>query len=245
MRKTWAVADLVPLLSSVVGCQLEQEECYDSSDLVNSPGLVNLFIQAKRFESMIDMILFPFDGALSGEPLALIDEESFNFTKMSQFSDALVLALADSSEGGESITTGELETLFVGAHLPSNNDIAMFANAWNRSLVFWEDGVYSRSDLPDNYTGAFFDLVYLEELKSSFASSRSSILNEGFAGYGDAWLTAVEGQQLEEAKQLSGVCASVRVQIKQELTMTRIGFEASLEIFNDGAFPLENVTGEQ
>lgn len=82
------------------------------------------------------------------------------------------------------------------------------------------------------------------DFKSRYLSSRSSIGNEGFAGFGDAWLTAVEGQQLEEAKQLAGVCASVRVQIKQELTLTCIGFEASLEIWNDGDYTLENVTGE-
>ena len=60
----------------------------------------------------------------------------------------------------------------------------------------------------------------------------------------DAWLTAVEGQLIEEAKQLAGVYASVRVQIELEFTWTRVGFEAHVEILNSGNFLLENITGE-
>jgi hypothetical protein len=55
----------------------------------------------------------------------------------------------------------------------------------------------------------------------------------------------VEGQQFEESRKLAGVCATVRVRIEQEMTLTRIGFEARLEVSNDGDSNLENVTGEK
>ncbi len=239
----------MPLLSNVVECQLSREGCYDSSDFMNNPGLANLFIQANRFNSLVRSVMLPYGGSAFDNPLELLRPEDnvFNATMATAFSDALVLALGDSSSGGEFITSSELEGLLLlmaSSHLPRETDITLFAETWNRSLTLWENGVYSASDLPPNFTGAFFDLNEADELKSSFLSARTSILNEGFAGFGDAWLTAVEGQQLEEAKHLAGVCASVRVQIKQELTMTRIGFEANLEIWNDGDHPLENVTGE-
>ncbi|GAX13552.1 hypothetical protein FisN_27Lu056 [Fistulifera solaris] len=75
-----------------------------------------------------------------------------------------------------------------------------------------------------------------------FNQARSKIQQESFSGFSDAWLTAVEAQQFEEAKQRAGVCATVRVQIEKELTLTRTGFEARLEIANGGAFPLVNVS---
>ena len=246
MRKSWEVIDLMPMLSGVIECQLNREGCYGSADLMNSPGLANLFIQTRRFSSLVRLVLLPFGGAILGDRPE--DDSLFNSTMVAQFSDALVLALADSSSGGEFITNEELESLQLSVsnrtHLPRESDIALFADTWNRSLTLWEDGIYSANELPTNFSGFFFDLNEMEDLKSSFLSAKSSIMIEGFAGFGDAWLTAVEGQQLEEAKQLAGVCASVKVQIKQELTLTRIGFEANLEIWNDGDYPLENVTGE-
>jgi hypothetical protein len=103
---------------------------------------------------------------------------------------------------------------------------------------------FSVRELSPNFSQPFFDLSQLETIMSAFTSARISIRNENYAGFGDAWLTAVEGQQLEEAKQLAGVCASVRIRIEQELTLTRIGFDASLEIWNNGEFSLENLTGQ-
>jgi len=134
------------------------------------------------------------------------------------------------------------QLLGMGLTSPSEADVTKFATTWNRSLTLWEGGVFSNNDLPANFTLHFFDLEAASSLMSAYESAKSSVKIEIFAGFGDAWLTAVEAQQLEEAKQLAGVCASVRVKIEQELTLTRTGFEARLEIGNDGDFPLENVT---
>ena len=246
LRKTWEIIDLMPLLLNVVTCQLEREACYASSDLTNNPGLANLLIQAKRLRSLVGLVLLPYGGAIPGDELNLLSTygDSFNSTLASSFSNELVRSLADSSAGGEFLTLAELENLqsMGNNSLPRDVDIAFFAETWNRSLTLWDDGIYSADELPSNFTSSFFDLDEAEKYKSAFLTARSSIASESYAGFGDAWLTAVEGQQLEEAKQLAGVCASVRVKIKQELTMTRIGFEASLEVWNDGDNLLENVT---
>ena len=246
MRKTWEIIDLMPLLLNVVTCQLKREVCYESSDLTNNPGLANLLIQAKRVRSLVGLVLLPYGGAIPGDELNLLSSygDSFNSTLASLFSNELVLSLADSSAGGEFLTLAELETLqsMGNNSLPRDSDIAIFAETWNRSLTLWDDGIYSADELPSNFTSSFFDLDEAEKYKSAFLTARTNIASESYAGFGDAWLTAVEGQQLEEAKQLAGVCALVRVKIKQELTMTRIGFEASLEIWNDGDNLLENVT---
>ncbi len=77
---------------------------------------------------------------------------------------------------------------------------------------------------------------------SAFWLAREDIRSEHYGGFADAWLTAVEGQQYKELQKLAGVCTAVRIRIEQELTLTRIGFEAHLEISNGGDSNLENVT---
>ncbi len=246
-RSTTELAYVIPLLSRVVSCQLDREVCYDQTDLINSPGLVNLFTQAKRFESMIDMLLLPYSGSLHMDPsIPTTAGNPYNYTQAISFGKALVDALADSKEAGEFISNSELNSILdLELTVPSKWDILQFATTWNQSLAFWNDGIFSSRNLPANYSDPFFDLEKAQVITSEFLSAREDIRSEHYSGFGDAWLTAVEGQQFEESKQLAGVCASVRVRIEQEMTLTRIGFEARLEIFNDGDSSLENITGER
>ena len=240
LRSTIELVEVAPLLSSVISCQLSREVCYDHSDLIDSPGLINLFTQAKRFESMIDLMLLPYSGSLHRDPSVPL---TFNNTQAITFGNALDEALADSGESGEFISNSELYTLLnMGLTVPSELDIMQFAITWNQSLIFWNQGWFSASDLPTNYSDPFFDLKDAKALMSAFWLAREDIRSEHYGGFGDAWLTAVEGQEYEESKQLAGVCAAVRVRIEQELTLTRIGFEARLEISNGGDSNLENVT---
>ena len=247
LKSTIELLDVIPLLSRVVSCQLKRDICYDPSDLMNSPGLTNLFTQAKRFESMINMVLLPYSGSLRRDPLLLIDvSNTYNLTQAITFAEALVDALADIGDGGEYIANSELERLLnLNLTAPTEWDVIHFATTWNQSLVFWNEGKFSASDHPANYSDSFFDLKVAKVLMSEFLLARERVLSEFYAGFGDAWLTAVEGQQFEESRQLAGVCATVRVRIEQEVTLTRIGFEARLEVSNGGDSNLENVTGEK
>ena len=246
LKSTIELLDVIPLLSRVVSCQLKRDICYDPSDLMNSPGLTNLFTQAKRFESMIKMVLLPYSGSLRRDPVSPIDvSNTYNLTQAITFAEALVDALADNGDAGEYIANSELERLLnLNLTIPTEWDVIHFATTWNQSLVFWNEGKFSASDLPANYSDPFFDLKVAKVLMSEFSLARERVIGEFYAGFGDAWLTAVEGQQFEESRKLAGVCATVRVRIEQEMTLTRIGFEARLEVSNDGDSNLENVTGE-
>jgi hypothetical protein len=247
LKSTIELLDVIPLLSRVVSCQLKRDICYDPSDLMNSPGLTNLFTQAKRFESMIKMVLLPYSGLSLRDPLLPIDVSyTYNLTQAITFAEALVDALADNGDAGETITNSELKTLLnLNLTVPTEWDVIHFVTTWNQSLVFWNEGKFSASDLPANYSDPFFDLKVAKVLMSEFSSARERVISEFYAGFGDAWLTAVEGQQFEESRKLAGVCATVRVRIEQEMTLTRIGFEARLEVSNDGDSNLENVTGKK
>jgi hypothetical protein len=241
-RRTFELLDMMPKLSKVIKCQLSREQCYDSSDIMNSPGLGNLFIQAHRFESMVDLILLPYSGTLLGKAG---DDDVFDATLLVAFGQAFVNALADTSLEGGYISDTELDGLLeLGLDVPNEADVIQFALTWNQSFSFWNQGIFPAHDLPLNFSDPFFDIGRARSLASAFDVAKAGVQKENFAGFGDAWLTAVEAQQLEVAKQLAGVCASVRVRIEQELTLTRVGFEARLEISNNGDFSMENVTGE-
>jgi len=247
LTSTIELIEVIPLLSRVISCQLNREICYDQSELMDSPGLTNLFIQAKRFKSMIKMILLPYSGTLYFDPLApFLMRNTYNLTQEQTFEEALVDALANRGEAGEYISNSELDRLLnLNLTVPSDLDIIHFATTWNQSLIFWNEGRFSTAELPANYLDPFFDLKLAKDLTSEFLLARQRVLSEYYAGFGDAWLTAVEGQQFEESKMLAGVCATVRVRIEQEMTLTRIGFEATLEISNGGESNLENVTGKK
>lgn len=247
-RNSLELADLIPQLSGVISCQLSREVCYDSSDLIDSPGLINLFTQAKRFEAVINMISLPYSNFSRMDPSSppFARNSQFNYTQAITFGGALIDALADRGEAGEFISNSELDSiLYLELTVPSKWDIIQFTATWNQSLAFWNDGILSARDLPSNFSDPFFDLQEATARMSAFLSARESIQIEHYTGFGDAWLTAVEGQQFEESQQLAGVCASVRVRIEQEMTLTRIGFEARLEISNGGDSNLENVTGKR
>ena len=240
---------IMPLLSSVTTCQLGQELCYTADDLSTSPGLVNLLLQSKRLESFIELSLLPFGGNLHvDEEVTLLDATLANQTQFEAFSSVLIEATSEGGENGESISASELLSLnALNLEVPNSIDIEAFAMLWNKSLDMWSMGVFSEGDYMMgnetlSMTPSFFDLSLAKSIATAYTDARRSIHREGFNGFGDAWLSAVEGQQYEEAKKLAGVCAAVRVRIEQELTLTRTGFEAQLEIRNDGSSPLTDLS---
>jgi beta propeller repeat protein len=60
-----------------------------------------------------------------------------------------------------------------------------------------------------------------------------------------AGLTLIAAQALHAQQQFQGVCSRVKIAIQQELTIERIGFEATLEVTNnDGADPLTDFSAQ-
>jgi len=231
---------IAPLLNDVIACELDNTSCY--GDLSNKPGLRNLLIQAGRLKSFVDLSLLPFGGQISGEPESLLNSTDADLTVVEQFSAVVVNALSDSGDEGAAISSLELvELLAVPLDVPGEADNRDFAERWNRSLTYWGNGIFSVDDLPDGNSEDFFDLSAATSLMNVFIADLVAVKREGFRGFHDAWLSAVEGKQFEEARELAGVCAKVRVKIVQELTLTRTGFEARLDISNDGSVPLEEL----
>jgi len=242
LRQSLEILSVALLALEVINCSFEKVECY--GDLSNMPGQLNLLIQAGRFQSFLQLALLAFGGALAEDAESILVNTTAipSLSQLEDFSMAVVNGLSDASEGGRSLSLGETgDLLAVGLEVPAEEDVLYFADTWNRSLNLWDLGVVSTIDLPMGYANGFFDLSEASALIEKFENDRAAVRDEGFAGFGDAWRKGVEGQAFEQARVLAGICANVRIRIRQELTLTRIGFEARLEVSNDGTFALENI----
>jgi len=214
LRAGLPVIHLMGLTKEVLECQIAQEGCMTTDDLTSNPGMANLLIQAGRFETFIDMLLLPYDDYLDGNPASLFNCTAANDTEISDFSSQFIELLADNSDRQSTLSIAEQSQLAsVGLEVPSKSDIERFADIWNRSLELWNDGIFSRNDYSGN--ASFFDLSAAAILVEAFQQARSRVREESFSGFGDAWLAAIEGQQVERARKVAGVCASVRIQIDQ------------------------------
>ena len=225
------IANVIPALLRVLSCESAREQCY--GDLTQLPGQFNLIIQNQRFENFLELALVPFGGNLSlpVDTPGLVDD-----VKAHDFNSKLNSALAETSESQEAISKSELTMLEgIDLSLPAIIDLKRFSELWNRSLLSWEQG-----NFVSNASNPIFDVQRTTELFSQVRSNFASILREGFSSFSEAWTTAVEGQQFEKARLLAGVCANIRIKIEQEVTLTRIGFQARLEVSNDGTAPLED-----
>lgn len=198
--------DMMPLARDVTRCELDRVPCL--GDLSNKPGQLNLLIQSGRMLSLTELYLLPFGGSLSRNTTSslrpLAERSANNSVQIEMFRDVLVDVIRDGSENGEAISSAEKMSL-LGVELEAldSTDIQLFIDLWNGSLEQWQNGNFSSS------SGDIFDLSEADSIAQKFSSDRGAVRREGFSGFGDAYLNAVEGQQFEEARALAGVCANV------------------------------------
>ncbi len=196
------------------------------------PFTVRLERMAAFFQPMIHVF---------GDEAWLPDEDSAAFDK---WTDAFLLAVEESSPGGPVINTTERASLLalprpvtVSAGLAGRT-----VDRWNRSIEYWNSGIYFSTQVPD---GQSRDFIALDEWFQMTDLALQGIAQSESEGYTDP-VDAVQQFGGEYQKFLSegdggGVCAHVRLRLEQEAIVTREAFKASLEIVNDSATPLTDV----
>lgn len=206
VKASVGIADLMPLLLEVSSCELEQTPCL--GDLSTRPGQQNLLIQAARIQSLAKVLLLPFGSILANATDLLIPYTEDSFVGVAQiqaFDSALAAALDSNGDNADTISENERNVLInVGLDAPSPLFVDSFVVFWNRSLGYWDSGIFSASDLEANDDPSFLDLNKASQAVQKYQESRSAVRREGFNGLGDAWRNAVEGQQYEEARRLAG-----------------------------------------
>ncbi len=70
-------------------------------------------------------------------------------------------------------------------------------------------------------------------------------VDRGFDSWGEAFnFGANEANKLEDREEAAGVCAVVRIRLKQQIALTREGFQANLDIENRQSEGLTNIRVE-
>jgi hypothetical protein len=132
------------------------------------------------------------------------------------------------------------------AVLPANLDsdhLAAFVSRWNRTMAYWAT-LPGGAVLPGGTDGNGDSIISLQKLfdikeDMEFCEVKAQELN-----YADvnSLITAVYAEAQEYSKTSSSVCATVSLEIKQKITMTREAFEGTLTMSNGHeTLPIEQI----
>lgn len=158
---------------------------------------------------------------------------------------AFLARVEPGTESAGKISTTELTEL-LGVSLPrimTQDHARTFIARWNRSLDYWAAGITRVDQVPAGQNRDFIALDVVRELSEASDASFTKAETQGYATPDQALSRAREElmQYMSEGDG-AGVCAQVRLRLEQEAVMTRDAFDATLEIINDSATPIENVS---
>ncbi|MBR5757537.1 MAG: hypothetical protein IKX88_02940, partial [Thermoguttaceae bacterium] len=116
----------------------------------------------------------------------------------------------------------------------SSSQITTFVERWNRTVDYWERGINTSSDVPDGDSVVFIDKEVLREhLLEAIRLDNEAIEN----GYDGVWGALIYTRQaivdyLASVVNSKGVCANVKLELKQKAALTRDAFDATLVLEN-------------
>ncbi len=151
-------------------------------------------------------------------------------------------ALSDTGDMGYLISPAE-QSVILQARLPDNvtvDETEKLLERLNSSMYSWNAGILE----PDNSTGLnIASYKKIEAWLTDIYNFNEKAKDKGFKSYTEAYNhAAAELDKLESWEEESGVCAVVRIRLKQQVAITREAFLAALDIENKESNPLENVT---
>jgi len=185
----------------------------------------------KSSQTIVDTVetaYVPFSGGLD----VILDELSD--AEVAVFESRLDVAVDETSESGDTVSEKELSTI-VSAPLDAVSGlITDFVARWNRSLGYYASGYFGVDDVPPDQNSDMIDVIALRSKYLSIAEAQQNALLRGYDDINAQW--HADGDAVVEASERArdGICAKVRVQIKQRAILTREAFEAELQIENGG-----------
>ncbi|MBN1786930.1 MAG: hypothetical protein JW806_00880 [Sedimentisphaerales bacterium] len=157
--------------------------------------------------------------------------------------EAFSLAIDAAGDANEWISEDEKAAMFV-MPIPSNMTIADVNNTcerWNRTLDYWETGVFTASDLDPNANPDFIGADVYQSNWEMAADSAQECIDDGFTDILDGVDSALEDLEVALSSPSEGVCAKVALEVTQEAVMSRSAFEAVLDLTNQGESSLDNL----
>ncbi len=159
------------------------------------------------------------------------DEDIFD-----QWRVALGETMDEHSDGAEVVTDAERATIVALAR-PRNisaADVNTFIDRYNRTLTYYGLGIYNLPDVPQGWNTDFIERDVIATLYNRSLAAMTQVQAEGFEGITEALSYAGDVLLAKRNSEGEGVCATVKIQIDQTLTLTRSAFNATLQIENGG-----------
>ncbi len=107
-----------------------------------------------------------------------------------------------------------------------------FLDRWNRSLTYWQAGIFLLEDVPPGQSTDFIALDEWGEVAEQADAAADLAVADGFEDPFVGLQTMIDRAQRQLAEPNQGVCATVRLSIDQDAVLTRDAFTASLELIN-------------
>ena len=149
----------------------------------------------------------------------------------------------DSSELGHFVSSTELQSVRESTYPEgiSWEDTEKLINRFNVTLENWNKGILE----PSNEDANMISNSFFEKTLQSITMSDELAKERGFASYVEAYNSDYDAvAEIDSIKEEDGVCAIVKIQVKQRLTLTREGFIGTLDIENLEKKTLKNIKVE-
>jgi len=159
---------------------------------------------------------------------------------MSQFS----ASIGTNTSGGSYITPAERAAV-TAQPIPyplTAADVNAFLDRWNRTMTNYSAGIFNSSQVPANGITNFMAFDQWTVLVQSASETVDAYKTQGITDPIAFWFSLREGIFARLSGSASGTCAQVKVQLDQDLVLTRNAFNATLELANQSSTaPLSNV----
>lgn len=165
---------------------------------------------------------------------------------LGEWKEQFVGRTEDDTPDGERISAAERAELLAVLR-PSNltaEDIELFLDRWNRTADYWVAGILTVDQVPAGQSTDFMDWQIMSTLYDDAGQAVQASISEGFGGIVEAWQYALQVIETDLLQHGEGVCAHVKIQLDQQVTVTRAAFRATLELNNGGSAPLEDIAVE-
>ncbi len=158
-----------------------------------------------------------------------------DLTANETFLTRILAFIVDTSDKGTIISSAE-EELLVYPPLDNVSEARLldFTARWNRSIEYQKLGYFSVADIPAGANDDFIELDVLSAKIEMINDAKYEAALQGYNGLGEMWLSQRDKLRIAVERKRSGICAKVRVQMKQRAVFTREGFEAEFQLQNNG-----------
>ena len=204
----------------------------------NTDNADYLLMQADRLNSIIRPIIY-----LVGENTWFQQMDEDEAVLVADWFTAFNQCVDQESEQANVISDAESEVLrgLVVPDFVSADSVQNTIDRWNRTMDYWSMGIYNSNDVPEGQNTDFIETGVFEEMAKQSNAAKDENEDEGFYGLLDGiqYSYALLEEELDSPDQ--GVCVKVKIRIEQEAVISRNAFEATLELGNEGAMPMNNV----